>query len=410
MSASRRFTSFSLCIGMLLGGSLSAASAATVGDALVKSGAIDIKSNTIADMAESAAPAVVNLEVSRPRSQNQLTSADGMPEELFELFRGMRMIPIEPNSGPGANPNNKRLPGVVPRTPDAAPRRLPEAHGIGSGFIVRPDGYIVTNLHVVRNASKIKVTLNDKRVFDGTVVGTDGFSDLAVVKINATNLPCLTIGQSSNLRPGEFCIAVGSPGGLDHTVSLGIISAKERNVADINGNINFIQTDAAINPGNSGGPLLNLAGEVIGVNTAINAGLQNVGFSIPADVAKNVVNDLIEKKRIDRPWLGIAMSELDEPMVKGLGLSPGTRGVVVGQVLPQSPAMAGGLESHDIIQKIDGKPVTTPKEVQEYVRAHKVQDTLNIVVLRDAAVKAIPIVIGQYPDRPVGSRAYAREE
>lgn len=344
---------------------------------------LSLGSETIADIASVAAPAVVNIEV----DQQIAGGLPGMALPFFGnngfdfFFNGQRITP----GGPGRGPRPS-LPKI-------------EKHNTGSGFIVRPDGYIVTNAHVVRGANKIKVTMNDKRTFTGKVVGIDSFSDLAVVKVEAQNLPTLKMGSSQDLRPGEFAVAIGSPLGFDHTVTLGIISAVGRSVTDVNGNINFIQTDAAINPGNSGGPLLNLKGEVVGVNTAIQANAQNIGFSIPVDIAKTVSEDLIANKKISRPWLGIAMSDLDETMAKSLGLPATTKGVVVAQIMDGSPAQAAGLERGDIIQKIDGKDMAGPKEVQDYVRAHKVSDTLNFFVLRSGAPKAVAVNIGQYPDK-----------
>lgn len=353
---------------------------------------ISLGAETIADIAQTAAPAVVNIEVDQQVS-NPLASVPGLdlpfpfggnlPPGKFEFFfNGQRVTP-------GPNGSRRSIPNL-PRV---------EKRNTGSGFIIRPDGYILTNAHVVRGATKIKVTLNDKRTISGKVVGVDSFSDLAVVKIDAGNLPSLKMGSSSSLRPGEFAIAIGSPLGFDHTVTLGIISAVGRTVTDVNGNINFIQTDAAINPGNSGGPLLNLRGEVIGINTAIQARAQNIGFSIPVDIAKSVSEDLIANKKIARPWLGIAMQELDETMAKSLGLPSTMKGVVIGQVIDGSPAQGAGLAHGDIIQKIDGKDMLTAKEVQEYVRSHKVSDTLNFFLLRNGAPKAVAVNIGQYPDK-----------
>jgi S1-C subfamily serine protease len=355
----------------------------TVGDALVKAGAIPLTSNTIADVAAKVAPAVVNIEVNKSVEQHGMSMMDlppGLPPG-FEYFFNQRMFP----QGGGGNGHQQKI----------------TRHAIGSGFIVRPDGYIVTNAHVVRGQTTIKVTLNDKRVFDGKVVGTDGFSDLAVVKIDANNLPTVGMGTSKDLRPGEFAIAIGSPLGFDHSVSLGIISAVSRTIMDVNGNINFIQTDAAINLGNSGGPLLNLAGEVIGVNTFIYAHAQNIGFSIPVDIAKSVVNELIEHKGINRPWLGIVMQNLDGNLTKSLGIPPSTKGVMIAKIVSNSPALASGLVPGDIIEKIDGKDIADSKEVVEYVKTHKVQETLHMLVLRNNTLKPMPVIIGQYPDRPV---------
>jgi serine protease Do len=352
--------------------------------------------NTIADIAEAVAPAVVNIEVEQEVQSASLPNGIELPfgnlpfGNMEFFFNGQRVTP-----GPGGKGK------VVPRAPRAAKNS-------GSGVIIRPDGYILTNAHVVRDADKIKVRLNDSRVLPGKVVGVDNFSDVAVVKIEGTDFPSAKLGSSVGLRPGEFAVAIGNPLGFDHTVTLGIISAVKRSVTDVNGNINFIQTDAAINPGNSGGPLLNLKGDVIGINTAIQANAQNIGFSIPIDIAKSVAEDLIAHKPIVRPWLGIAMQEVDETMAKSLGLPPATKGVVIGQVMEGSPAQAGGLVSGDVILKVDGKDMATAKEVQEYVRSHKVSDTLNFFVLRNNAPKAVAVNIGQYPDKVAVEKAPTR--
>ena len=255
-----------------------------------------IQSNTIADLAQLLAPSVVNIEV----DQEVTTPVMNLPFGNFDFFFNGQRVNPQPNRPGQSAPNAPHF----------------EKHNTGSGFIVRADGYIVTNRHVVNAASKIKITLSDGHIFDGKVVGTDNFSDLAVVKIEAANLPVVQLGTSSTLRPGDFVIAIGSPLGYDHTVTFGIISAVGRAVTDVNGNINFIQTDAPINPGNSGGPLVNLDGGVVGVNTAIQANAQNIGFSIPIDVAKSVIDDLVAHRKILRPWLGLAMQNVDDVMAK----------------------------------------------------------------------------------------------
>jgi S1-C subfamily serine protease len=344
-----------------------------------------IDRNTVADIAQAVAPSVVNIEVDQPINHSGYVPLFDLP--MGGMPFGFRFF----NNAPGGRP----LPGgnrpAMPNQPKM------ESHNTASGFIIRPDGYILTNSHVVRDASKIKVTLSDSRVYEGSVVGVDNFSDLAVVKIDAHELPTVKMGTSSNLRPGDFAIAIGSPMGFDHTVTFGIISAVGRAVTDINGNINFIQTDAAINRGNSGGPLINLDGEVIGVNTAILASAQNMGFSIPIDVAKTVMEDLIAHKKILRPWLGIAMHEIDEAVAKSLAIPATTKGIAIVKVINGSPAQAAGLETGDIIQKIDGQNVATAKEVQELVRAHKVSDTIHLFLLRNKVGQAMSLNIGQYP-------------
>lgn len=333
--------------------------------------------NTIADIAEKAAPAVVNIDVETPDNPMVALRQFGGGMEDFNRFPffGAPIVPPDMYRG----------------------RR----RGTGSGFIVRPNGFILTNAHVVKNASKIKVTLKDKRQLNATVIGTDGFSDLAIIKIDADNLPVLSMGTSKNLRPGEFAIAIGSPLGYDHTVTLGIISAIERHVEDINGDINFIQTDAAINQGNSGGPLLNLNGEVVGVNTAINKAGQNIGFSVPIDVAKVVAEHLIERKKILRPYLGIRMADKSDSSSSRQLNKPVQRGVFIAGVNPNSPAEGGGLQPKDIIVSIDGKEMNHPENIKEYVKGHAVKDMLNITVLRNGTSVDLSVQIGEYPGSQV---------
>ncbi len=343
-----------------------------------------LESNIIADIAERVAPAVVNIDISKSVKLGNF-NLPIMPFGKTELFfNGQRITPEQLESG--------KIPGF-------------EKHDTASGFIIRSDGYILTNAHVVGNSSNIKVTFNDNKSMTAKVIGIDNFSDLAVIKVEAKDLPVLSMGTSTGLRPGDFVIAIGNPLGYDHTVTLGIISAIGRTVTDVNGNINFIQTDAAINPGNSGGPLLNLKGEVIGVNTAIRRDAQNIGFSIPVDVAKNVAQDLIAYGKISRPWLGIKMQEIDDELAKAVGVAKGTKGVVVAGFVQGSPALASGIKQGDIIQKIDGREINTAKEVKDYVLSHKVGDTLHFLVLREGNIEAVPINIGNYPSLADQSKA-----
>lgn len=376
------------CLALI---AISVSYAALPVQALVK----PIESNTIADLAETVAPAVVNIEVNQLVTQPNMPFM-GMPFGNFEFFfNGERVNPTPQPNKPG-----------TPRNPNSPAPPQFEKRNAGSGFIVQADGYIVTNRHVVHNASKIKITLSDKRVFEAKIVGEDSFSDLAVLKIEALNLPTAQLGSSSELRPGDFVIAIGSPLGFDHTVTFGIISAVGRAVTDVNGNINFIQTDAPINPGNSGGPLVNLDGGVVGVNTAIQANAQSIGFSIPIDIAKSVIDDLVNHRKIIRPWIGLKLQDMDDVLAKSLGLTVGTKGVLVAQVLDGSPAQAAGFERGDVIQKIDGKDIATSKDVQETVRGHKVSDTLNFFILRNKMGKALAVHIGEYPtDKPAAEES-----
>lgn len=340
--------------------------------------------NAIADMAEKAAPAIVNIEVGHESgaSPNFMFPPGIFGEGGMEFFFNGQKVSPEDLKG------------------QSKKGRIAEKRDTASGFVIRSDGYVLTNAHAVKDAESIRVTLNDKRVAEAKVVGIDFFSDLAVLKIDVDNLPTLPWGTSASLRPGEFAVAIGSPLGYDHTVTLGIISAVGRTVTDVNGNVNFIQTDAAINPGNSGGPLLNLDGQVIGVNTAIHKYAQNIGFSIPADVARQVADELISKGGIARPWLGIYMKELDDSLAKGLGLAAGSKGVIVAGFVDNSPAQSAGLKAGDVIQKIDGKSMQVPKDVKEYVQAHKVGDLLNFVVQRSGELTPVGVSIGTYPNEP----------
>jgi Do/DeqQ family serine protease len=284
--------------------------------------------------------------------------------------------------------------------PDA--EGLPNPHkmrelGSGSGVIIRPDGYILTNNHVVRKATDIKVTLSDKRTFNAKVVGRDSFTDLALLKVDATDLPAAKLGDSKNIRPGDFAIAIGSPVGLDQTVTMGIVSALGRSLTSVGNGISLIQTDAAINPGNSGGPLINIDGEVVGINTAIRGDAQNIGFSIPIDIANKVANDLLEHKNPSHPYIGILMKDMDEELAKSLGVSAASKGVVVARVQATSPAAQAGLQVGDLIQKVDGQLVSSSKELQTMVRNHKTGDDLHFLILRGNSLEAVTVKIGDFP-------------
>jgi serine protease Do len=341
--------------------------------------------NTIADIAQAVAPSVVSIDVDQ---KLQSASLPDNPGNMFEFFFNGRRVP----GGRGGAP-------------------FPGFHGqnMGSGFIIRPNGYILTNAHVVKGADKISVNLNDGRRFSGTVIGTDSFTDIALVKIAAENLPVARLGSNKGLRPGEFVIAIGSPLGYDHTVTFGIISAIERDVRNVNEHVRFIQTDAAINPGNSGGPLLNLSGDVIGINTAIRTDAQNLGFSIPIDTVKDVIDALISHKTVERPYLGIVMEPVNETHLKSLGLPTTTTGVFISKV-NAGPALTAGVVQSDIVQKIDGKNVLTPREIQDIVHSHKVGDRLHLLVLRQGQAKAIACDVGQYPDGSTAERPGPSDE
>jgi serine protease Do len=268
---------------------------------------------------------------------------------------------------------------------------------LGSGFVVDPRGYILTNDHVIKNATKIKVKLQDGREFDGTVVGTDPQTDLAVIKVKASDLPTLRLAISDQVRVGQWVLAFGSPFGLEQTMTAGIISAKGR---EVGGNYdNFLQTDAAINPGNSGGPLVNLAGEVVGINNMIlsdSGGFQGVGLAIPASTANRVYSQLINNGKVTRGWLGVTIQELTPGLAKSFDL-PNKNGVLVAQVEPGSPAAKADIRAGDIILNFNGEETKTLRDLTTAVADSKVGAPAKIKLMRDGKPMALDVSVGEKP-------------
>ena len=267
--------------------------------------------------------------------------------------------------------------------------------GAGSGFIIDSKGHILTNEHVVRGADEIKVTLKDGRKFTGKVAGKDASLDLAIIKVDAKDLPALKLGDSTNIRPGEWVIAIGNPYGFANTVTAGIVSATGRTIEDL-GKKNLIQTDAPINPGNSGGPLLDLNGEVIGINVAIVSGAQSIGFAIPINAVKDVIDELIKKGKIIRAWLGVYMRDVDEKIAAYLDL-PIAEGVVVTEVVKDSPAHKMGLKKYDIIRAINDKKIKSSSEISEIIQKKKPGARITVKVYREGKTKALK---GKLTERP----------
>ena len=288
--------------------------------------------------------------------------------------------------------------------PPAQPRI---EEGLGSGFILAEDGVIVTNAHVVAGADRVVVTLKDGREFEGEVIGADPVTDVAVIRIDAADLPTVSVGNVDQVRPGEWAIAIGNPLGLDNTVTAGIISATGRSSADVripDKQVNFIQTDAAINPGNSGGPLLNEQGEVIGMNTAIIGGAQGLGFAIPISTVQDVADQLLTTGRVVHPYLGIRMVDVTDRLKAQLDANPNApftvdvdSGVLIVEVEPNAPAAVGGLQPGDVIQSINGTSIATGEEVQVMVRDSRVGDRLTVTVQRDGETVETVIQPGNYP-------------
>lgn len=275
-----------------------------------------------------------------------------------------------------------------------------QVKGAGSGFIIRSDGYILTNEHVVRDAQTLKVTLFGGKKYDGRVIGTDPQTDLAVVKIEGKNLPAVEMGDSSSLEPGEWVVAIGNPYGFHDTVTAGIISALGRSLEDPNQSGNLIQTDAAINPGNSGGPLVDLNGKVIGINEAIIANAQGLGFAIPINLAKSIAEDLIKKGKVDRPatpWLGVGLVEIDNRIAEYYGL-PNNEGAII-QIFPDSPAAKAGLQDGDIVKEVNRKKIKNPQDVIDIVKGLKVGQQIDILIYRDKEYKVFKVKLEAKPQQ-----------
>ncbi|MEH1862189.1 MAG: HhoA/HhoB/HtrA family serine endopeptidase [Nostoc sp.] len=291
------------------------------------------------------------------------------------------------------------------------PRQRVE-RGSGSGFIINSSGQIVTNAHVVDGADRVTVILKDGRTFDGKVLGEDPVTDVATIKINANNLPTLSVGNSDALQPGEAVIAIGNPLGLNNTVTSGIISATGRSSSEIGASdkrVDYIQTDAAINPGNSGGPLLNARGQVIAMNTAIIRGAQGLGFAIPINTVQRIAQELIAKGKVDHPYLGVQMVTLTPENKERIKKVAGDRlnltadeGVLLVDIVPRSPASVAGLRVGDVIKSINSQPVTKIEEVQKLVEKSKIGTKLPIEVERNGQIVQLGVQPAPLPVRREG--------
>ena len=278
-----------------------------------------------------------------------------------------------------------------------------ERAGVGSGVIIDDQGHILTNLHVIKGADEITVRLDNKRELAGKVVGTDTKTDLAVIRIPPDGVVAAPLGDSDKIRVGEWAIAIGSPFGLEETVTVGVVSAMGRSEVGIVPYENFIQTDASINPGNSGGPLLNVRGEVIGINTAILSTGQGIGFAIPINVARRVAGALIGKGRVVRGWLGVSLQPVSDELAETLGSQKG-KGAVVARVLPGSPAAKAGLSPNDVIVGVGDVAVEDLQHLQRLVLDAPVDRPLTLKVLRKGKEVAVAVTIAEAPpDRPGGS-------
>ncbi|RLA07372.1 MAG: serine peptidase, partial [Gammaproteobacteria bacterium] len=266
------------------------------------------------------------------------------------------------------------------------------------GFIISQDGFVLTNHHVIKGATEIIVRLDDKRELKAKVIGSDSKSDIALLKIDATNLPMVKIGKSEELQVGEWVFAIGSPFGFDHTVTAGIVSAKGRSLPNEN-YVPFIQTDVAINPGNSGGPLFNMEGEVVGINSQIysrSGGFMGLSFSVPIDLAMNIVNQIKNKGSVSRGWLGVLIQEVSLPLAESFGMDA-PQGALVAQVQKDSPADKAGIIAGDIILKFNGKEIKKSSSLPPIVGQHPVNQYAPVVIIRNGKTKIIRIKIEQLP-------------
>ncbi len=335
------------------------------------------------ELVEEHSPAVVNISTVMHAKRS---ASRGLPKGAF----------------PGVTPEDlEQVPeflrhffgGQFGREP--APR---ESQSMGSGFIVSEDGYVLTNNHVIDGADEIIVRLNDRRELTATLIGADERSDLAVLKIEAEDLPVVEIGKSQSLKAGEWVFAIGSPFGFDYTVTAGIVSAVGRSLPSEN-YVPFIQTDVAINPGNSGGPLFNLDGEVVGINSQIytrSGGFMGVSFAIPVDVAMEVVNQLKDKGVVSRGWLGVLIQEVNKDLAESFGLKT-PHGALVAQVVPDSPAENGGVLQGDIITKYNGHKIKRSSDLPHLVGRAHAGDEAMIEVVRAGKLKKLSVNIGELP-------------
>lgn len=344
------------------------------------------------ELVDMVGPSVVNIRTLERRDPS--AGATSPDEQMLEFFRRFG-IPVPPGAAPRG-----------PRQGQGQPEERPR--GVGSGFVLSADGLIMTNAHVVDGADELIVTLPDKREFKARVVGADKRTDVAVVKIEASGLSPVKIGDVNRLRVGEWVMAIGSPFGLENTVTAGIVSAKQRDTGDF---LPFIQTDVAINPGNSGGPLINMRGEVIGINSQIysrSGGFQGISFAIPIDEAVRVSDQLRASGRVTRGRIGVQIDQVSKEVAESLGLGQ-PKGALVRGVEPDSPAARAGIEPGDIILKFDGKEVEKSVDLPRMVGNTKPGSRSNVTVLRRGSQRDLSITVAELePDRPE-NRAAAPE-
>ncbi|SFB78669.1 serine protease Do [Polaromonas sp. OV174] len=335
------------------------------------------------DLVEQVGPSVVNI---RTLEKVKASGAGGVDEQMLEFFKRFG-IPVPPNLPRAPRPDRNQPDEEQPR-------------GVGSGFVLTADGFIMTNAHVVDGADEVIVTLPDKREFKAKIIGADKRSDVAVVKIEAAGLPAVKIGDINRLKVGEWVMAIGSPFGLENTVTAGIVSAKQRDTGDY---LPFIQTDVAINPGNSGGPLINMRGEVVGINSQIysrSGGFQGISFSIPIDEATRVSDQLRSSGKVTRGRIGVQIDQVTKEVAESIGLGK-VQGALVRGIESGAPAEKAGIEAGDIIIKFDGKSIEKPSDLPRLVGNVKPGTKSVVTVFRRGATKDLTVVIAEVEaDKP----------
>ncbi len=335
--------------------------------------ALPAESSSVAEVVQAVGPAVVRINASRTVA----SQSSNIPESFRRFF------------------GDDAFPGDAQGNPQERTER-----GVGSGFIVSADGRVLTNAHVVEGADTVQVTLKDGRSFEGKVLGVDPVTDVAVIDIEANDLPVVKVNEGE-LLPGETAIAIGNPLGLDNTVTVGIISATGRTSGQVgiaDKRVDFIQTDAAINPGNSGGPLLNAKGEVVGMNTAIISGAQGLGFAIPAETLQRISAQLVANGKVEHPFIGIQMVNLSPELRESVNTDPNRSftiesddGVLVAEVVPGSPAAKAGLRSGDVVRQVNGAAIKTGQDVQNAVESNGLSRDLKLKIERSGASKTVSL-------------------
>ena len=348
------------------------------------------------NLVDQVGPSVVNIRTIEKVQRGAEQDAQTPDEEMQELLRRFFGIP---------------MPGPRQPQPQRPDRAQPEEkqRGIGSGFILTPDGFIMTNAHVVQGADQVIVTLADQREFKARIIGADRRTDVAVVKVDATGLPAVRIGEVSKLRAGQWVMAIGSPFGLDNTVTAGIVSAKARDTGDY---LPFIQTDVAINPGNSGGPLINMNGEVVGINSQIysrSGGFMGISFAIPIDEAMRISDQLRASGRVQRGRIGVQIDQVSKEVAESLGLSK-PQGALIRAVEPGGPADKAGIEAGDIILQVENTAIEKANDLPRQIGNLRPGSRATLQVWRRGAQRDIAVTIGEFEPEKTASRQRANEE